>query len=232
MPVHLQSQDSNYMDAVCCYIASHLLHKPKSAQQVAAFTRLSLDRIRSIYALVYPTRAQLIDVETLKMIAGDHLEGLLAFLPPPDGENVIIDEGEQRLRELQRQNTFPQRPYEDTNRLCTLFYPCLGSRSVFKNCMDVCQSGVVDRRLGLLPARLKVAVGLFMGTNLLGIQVSCQQIGNLLSINENALRAAYARIHPEADQILRPSMLENIGRENMPRALEAVPTLKWPPLNE
>ena len=67
------------MGAVCFYIASHLLHRPKSAQEVASSTSLGPDRIRSVYELVYPIRTQLIDAKTLRLIAGNHLEDMVAL---------------------------------------------------------------------------------------------------------------------------------------------------------
>ena len=230
MPVRLQSQNSYYIGAVCLYMASHLLHRPKSAQEVAGSTSLSPDRIRSVYELVYPIRTQLIDAKTLGLIAGNHLEGVIALLPPPDGENVIIDDEEQWLCELQSQNTSPQQLPFETYQLCFNLYGYLGGPSTYYICIEICESGVLKRRLGLRSPRLKVAIGLYMATNLLGLQVSCQRIADLVGINEYTLRATYARIHPWADQLLQPRMLRHIGRENMPRALEAVPALNWPPL--
>ena len=189
---------------------------------------LSPDRIRSVYALVYPIRTQLIDADNLVLIAGNRLEGMLAFLPPPDRENVIIDDEEQWLCELQSQNTSPQQLPFETCQLCFNLYGYLGGPSTYYICIEISESGVLERRLGIRSPRLKVTIGLYVATNLLGLQVSYQRISDLVGINEYTLTVAYARIHPWADQLLQPRMLRHIGRENMPRALEAVPALNWP----
>ena len=229
MAVHTHPLDSNCMGAVCFYMASHLLHRPKSAEEVAGSTSLSPDRIRFVYELVYPLRAQLIDLKTLVLISGNHPEGIVALLPPPDSENVIIDDEEQWIRELQSQNTFPQQLYFEIGRLLDL-YGHLGGFGLSTHLISIkiISSGVLERRFGLRSPRLKIAIGLYMATNLLGLQVSCQRITDLVGINEYSLRAAYARIHPWAAQLLEPSMLWHIG---MPRALEAVAALHWPPLD-
>ena len=228
IPRHLWSQDSIYTGAVCVYMASHLLHRPKSVQEVAGSSSLNQDLIRSLYALLYPIRTQLISVFTWILIAGNRLEGLLALLPPPDGENANLDDGEQQIRELQGQDSCPERHRDETKRLCTNHYDNLGNYYVFRNCIDICESGVLERCLGRPSAHLKVAIGLYIGTNLLGTQVSCQRVADLVGINENALTAAYLRIYPWADQLLRPRLLEDIVRYNNPRAVE--PVLTWPPL--
>ena len=226
--VHLRSADPDYLNAVCFYMASHLLHRPKSAQEVAGSIGLRVDRIRSIYALVYPIRAQLIDVGTLQLLAGNRPEILLAFIPPPNGEIVIVDDGEQRLRELQSENATPQQLCE-TYKIISSCHRDLGGWLTYCVSAEICRSGLLERRLGFRCAHLNAGIGLYMAANLLGIQSSCQRIANLVGVHEGALRAAYARIHPWADQLLQPRWLWYIGVDKMPRALQAVP-MNWPPL--
>ena len=230
--VRLRSLDSDYMGAACFYMASHLLHRPKSAQEVAGSTSLSPDLIHRIYELVYAIRTQMIDADNLVLIAGNHLEGMLALLPPPDAENEVTDDEDQWIRrELQTQDTSPRGLLLETLRLwLKIQSSSLGNSSIHCISLQISGSEVLERRLGVRSPRLKVAIGLYMATNLLGLEMSCQRIEDLVGINEYTLRAAYARVHPWADQLLQPVMLKYIYWTSMPRAFEVVPALNWPPL--
>ena len=232
MPVDARDRDSAYVGAVCYYMALHLLGIPLSAEEIATeqevpgATFLYPDNIRSFYRLVYPIRRQLIDADNLVLIARNRLEGMLAFLPPPDG---AVDRGEQEMRQS-HENISPQQLIMETYDWSLAHYGYFGNRNTYYICIDVCQSELLARHLGIRSAKLNVAIGLYIATHLLGTQASYGRVANHTGIYEDALRAGYARIHPWANQLLRPSWLYYIAQENMSRAIEAVPALNWPSL--
>ena len=47
-----------------------------------------------------------------------------------------------------------------------------------------------------------------------------------------SLHMAYARIYPLRNQLIKSRIITQIGLENMSRAIEALPALNWPPLDE
>ena len=233
MPLDPRYRDSAYVGAVCYYMASHLLDMPSSVDEVLSAREVPGANVpafmRSLYRLVHPIRRQLIDADNLVLIARNRLEGMLAFLPPPDG---AVDDGEQWIREAQEdnENISPQQLITETYDCSLAYYGYFGGRNTYYICMDICQSGLIERHLGVRYAQFNVAIGLYIATHLLGTQVSYERISDCTGVYESGIRAGYARIHPWANQLLRPSWLYYIGQENMSRALEAVPALNWPPL--
>ena len=226
----LQNRNLPIMVAVSFYMASHLLRQPRSPEEsLLGELRLSADRIRSIYTSIYPLRAQFLDSGILGLIAGNRLDGMLAFLPPPDGANASIGDKELR-RESGRQKHSSGNVNDEVYGLCHSFSTNVGGPTAEYIAKKICKKGLVERRLGLTFPPLKAAIGLYMAAHLLGVQVSAQRIANMLSISEGTLKTGYARVYPVRHKLLEPGMLRAIGHANMPRALEAMPRLDWPPL--
>ena len=89
---------------------------------------------------------------------------------------------------------------------------------------------MLERYHDHLSPLLVAAIGLYMASHLLGRQASSRRIEDSVGIDEGALGTAYARIYPLRHRLINPSILVRIGLHNLPRALEALPDLDWPPL--
>ena len=231
MRQRLQYLDEQSIAAVCIYMAGHLLRRPLTPEQISSIGGLSLDRIRLIYMQLYAIRTQFIDARVLSLIAGSHVGGLLGFLPPPDGERLIVSDEEERrnfLHQANLQQLVLEKVYlyEHSLRL----FENLGNPNVYFISVEISRRMLSARTLGLLSPAMKVAVGLYMAAHLVGLPMSPQQIAQLLLINEGYFKAAYARAYAVRYQLISRSMLRWIGMENMPRAFEAMPALNWPRL--
>lgn len=223
----LRHQDKIVITGVAFYIASHLLRQPRSPESYRLMA--SPDSIRSVYTYAYPIRTQFIDAEILDLIAGNRLEGMLAFLPPPEGADGMIDDEEEQ-RELRRQNHSPQQLTDEAYELCRGASSIFGDPNFGYISKKICKMELLERRLGLRSPPLKAAVSIHMAIHLLGGRAPIQWIANLLGTTESNLNIGYARIYPVRYQLLKPKMLSAIARINMTRALEAMPPLNWPPI--
>ena len=230
---HLPHFEQAAIAAVSVYMSSYLLHRPINHEDIARVSGIDAARIRSVYISAYFVREQLIDVQMLDYVIGDYVEGMLAFLPLPGGGNGIIDDVEAR-REVQRQHMSRSVVIEEMKQI--LIGCSYGideeyrSYSIFEIAMEISKMGLLERQIGLISPPVKVAVGLYMAKHLLGNQIPARRIAELVDVNEDTLYTAYARVYPVRDQLIKPFMLGIIGVENLPRALEALPALSWPPL--
>ena len=231
MRQRLQYLDEQSIAAVCVYMAVHLLRRPLTPEQISSIGGLSLDRIRATYLQLYAIRTQFIDPRVLELIAGNHVEGLLAFLPPPDGEDIIVNAEEER-RNFQHQANIQRLVLEKTYLYehCLRLFENLGNPNVYFISVEISRRALSEGSLGLLSLPMKVAIGLYMAAHLVGFPMSPQRITHLLIINEDSFKAAYARAYAVRYQLITPSMLRWVGLESMPRAFRAMPALNWPRL--
>lgn len=220
--------------ATSIYMASHLVGQPKTPTEISRVAGVSPNRIQSVYRQVYPERMQFIGASSLAIIAGDHVEGMLAFLPAPDDGNGVMGEEEER-QELQRYHIRLHDLSEQVERILSMNLG--GSRSVSVISEDIAtriigdihSGGALESISGLRSPRLIVAIGLYMASHLLGLQTSPRRIADLVGIDERTLKWAYGRVYPQRNLLIKSGMLPYIGLENLPRALEALPALNWPP---
>ena len=223
----MRNQDSSVITAVVFYMASHLLRQLRSPDNY--LLEASPDQIRSVYTYAYPIRRQFVYADVLDFIAGNRLAGMLAFLPPQNGTNAMIDDEEER-QELGRQHYSPQQLNDEAYELCRGSSSYFGFPNVEYISKKICKMELLERRLGLRSPPLEAAISIYMAMHLLAGQVSVQRIAYLLGITENNLDIGYARIYPVRYHLLKPKMFCAIARENMLRALEAMPPFSWPPL--
>ena len=227
----LRGQSHSAIAAVSVYMASHVVRRPNSPMEISRVAGVSPDQIQSVYRQVYPIRMQVIDAWMLINIAGGDLECMLRFLPPPDGRYGIIDDDDER-HELQRQQVPPHLVREVMN-LClhrSADLVGLGGSSLYSISREIAAMIVLERHHDLRSPALVAAIGSYMASHLLGHQTSSRRIADSVGIDEGALGMAYARIYPLRHRLIKPSMLMRIGLRNLPRALEALPDLAWPPL--
>ncbi|KAL9137342.1 MAG: hypothetical protein Q9175_001442 [Cornicularia normoerica] len=230
----VRNQTHEEIAAASIYIASHLVRQPKSPLEIAPLAGVSPDQILSVYSQIYPNRMQFIAARDLERIAEDHVDGMLAFLPPPDGGNGDVDDGEER-REFQRQRVPLDHLLDEAEEICFLLSEELGRGEMGGQRVNfisrrIASEILLEGYLGLRSPPLAVATGLYMASHLLGHQASSRRIADLAGINEGTLRTAYTRVYPLRGRLIKPCMLSQIGLEDLPRALEALPALNWPPL--
>ena len=226
-----QRQTQRSVAAASLYMASHVMRRPKTLLEIVSVSGLSALDISLIYSQVYPIRMQLIDAQALEYVVGGHVEGMLAFLPFPDRGNENIDDEEER-RELHNYCIDPPHSWSERIENCLHHSMELGGPRIEIICGEIAMGIFDERHLGLHSQMLVVAVGFYMASHLLGSGASFQRIGELVNVDERVLRMAYARVYPLRNQLIKPSLLLQIGLENLPRAIEALPALNWPPLVE
>lgn len=228
---YVQTQDHQSMAAASIYMASHLLHHPKTLEEISRVSGVDPDQIRSVYRQGYPSRMQLISVNVLQSIAGDYVEGMLAFLPPP-GENGSID-SKARMRNFYRQHSLYTHHLTrlETPTLCLYYSRDLGGLQIMFAALEIIKNEtLLQDRLGVRFRPLEAAVAVYMATHLLGDPVSYRRIADLVGVREGNIRTAYARLYPVRDQLIKPTMLPHIVVHYLPRALQALPALEWPPI--
>ena len=224
-----QRQIQRSVAAASLYMASHVTRRPKTPMEITRVSGVSADQILSIYRQIYPVRMQLIDARALEHVVSGHVEGMLAFLPLPDrGDGIIHDEEVQR--EIERLPVPPSHLLYKDLIFELRHYMELGGSRIDVISLDIAIWILGERHLGLRSPRLVVAIGFYMAMHLLGFGASFQRIGEVVDINERVIEMAYARVYPLRNQLIKPSMLTHIGLENLPRAIEALPALNWPPL--
>ena len=226
-----QRQDQRTVAAASVYMASHIMRRPKTPMDIARVCCVWPFDMFSMYSQTYPIRMQLIDAQALEHVVGGHVEGMLAFLPSPDRGNGVIDEEEER-RELQHFRIDPPHSWSERIENCLRHSMELGGPRIETICGEITKGILDERHLGLRSQMLVFAIGFYMASHLLGSGASFQRIGELARIDERILGMAYARVYPLRNQLIKPSMLSQIGLENLPRAIEALPALNWPPLEE
>ena len=226
-----QRQTQRCVAAASLYMASHVMRRPKTPLEIARVSGLRAHEITFLYSQIYPIRMQLVNVQALEHIVGGHIEGMLAFLPSPDRGNEVIDEEEER-RELQNFRIDPPNSWSERIENCLRHSMELGGPRIETICGEIATAILDERHLGLRSQMLVVAIGFYMSSHLLGSGASFQRIGELVRIDGRILGMAYARVYPLRNQLIKPSMLSQIGLENLPRAIEALPALNWPPLEE
>ena len=229
--LNLPNEDRRSKVALSFYIASHLLRRPKSPEEASGVFGVRPDRIRHVYSLGWFNRKQFLHRITLELIAGNRVDGMVAFLPPPDPDDGVIDAEEER-HELQRRNTAPQLIADEMDDLCIRYSQTFGGVNTYFISIAISRNNLLERRLGLRSPLLKAAIGVYMAAHLLGRQLFSGHIAHVMDINAGTFKTAYARAYPVRDELIKPSMLRRIASENMARALEAIPALNWPPLNE
>ena len=223
-----QNRDQRSMVAVSIYMASHLVRQPKTPTEIFPVIGISPEEIRHVYRQAYPNRMQFIAAEDIEVLAGGNIEGMLAFLPRPDRENDIMDNDEDR-RELQSQHVRPNLLYEDRDSFFLWIIDQIGP-DYSGISIDISREILQESSLGLRSPRLVATISLYMAKHLLGFQPSFRRIASSVDIDEGTLETAYARIYRLRHQLIKPSILSHIALENLPKALEALPALNWPPL--
>ena len=217
------------VSAVSVYMASYLLRRPLTYGAISRASGVTAARIRSAYVQWYVIRRELIEASILDDIVGEYVEGILAFLPPPDnGDRSIIDDEEVR-RDLarSRQGLTLGMIMEEMKQLYRRFYSVFKSVSAIKIAMEIGKKRVLWQRLGILSPKLMAGLALYMSAHLMDLDVSSQRIAELVNVEVDTLLTAYTRIYPVRDQLIEPVMLSFIGVENLPRALQALPALTW-----
>ena len=225
----VQNQSQRSIAAASIYMASHVVRHPKSLREISQIAEVSADQIRSIYEQVYPNRMHVIDPRILEEIAGDDVEGMLTFLPRPEPGSELIDHGREALREVRRL-TIPPRLPREAKRICAHQHLELGGVRLYGLSLSIVQEVVLETYPHIRSPNLFAAIGFYMASHLLGLGMSARRIAEQFCTDEGTLGTAYARVYPLRNQIIHPSMLVAIGLENLPRALEALPALNWPPV--
>lgn len=229
--LNLPNEDLRSKVALSFYIASHLLRRPKSPEEASGVFGVRPDRIRHVYSLGWFNRKQFLHRITLELIAGNRVDGMVAFLPPPDPDDGIIDAEEER-HELQRRNTSLQLITDETDDLCIRYSQTFGGVNNYFISIAISRNSLLEHHLRLRSPRLKAAIGVYMATHLLGCQLISGHIAHVMSINAGTFKTVYARAYHVRNELIKPSMLRRIASEHMARALEAMPALNWPPLFE
>lgn len=215
--------------AASIYMASHILRYPKSPEEIPQISGVSADQIRSIYEQIYRNRMHVIDPRILDEISGD-VEGMLALLPRPERGTEIIEHGREP-REVRRRNIpLPPQLQNSAARICARQHLELGGVRLYTLSTRIFKEVVLETYPDIRSPNLFAAIGLYMASHLLGLGISARRIAEQVCTEEGILRTAYARVYPLRNQIIDPSMLVAIGLENLPRALEALPALNWPPV--
>ena len=225
----LRTRDLLLIEAVSTYITSYLLRRPRSPEAVSTVFGVDPEQIRQVYRRAYNCRMQFIDPQILGLLAGNNLNGLLEYLPRPHGENRIIDDEAQR-QEIQHQRATPRRLANETHDLCHRYAAHFGGPKAYLISNEIIKVVILGPRLGLRSPAYKASISLYMAAHLLGHPISSQRTAEVMGINENSFKAAYARVYPVRDQFIKPIILQLVGMYSLPRALEAIPALNWPPL--
>lgn len=210
--------------AASLYMAWHVTRRPITLQVLSAAFGVGEEDILAICSHIYPIRTQLIKVPALEPLNGGHIEGMLAFLPSPDHGNGSINDEE--WRHLQRND----RAWHEALDICVHHTIELGGPRVERISESIAVKIFHQRHLGLRAQSIVVAIAFFMASHLLGSGASLRRIGELVNIDERILAMAYARVYPLRNQLVKPRIITQIGMENLPRAIEALPALNWPPL--
>ncbi len=229
---HLQTDERRPIATLCSYIASHLMHQPLGLEEVSPPNGVDASLIHSLYVQIYFKRLQFLDASGLEHMAEGHTEGLVAYLPPAENGNGEIErvDSDGGRREAQFRQVSDRLILDDALHMCNRHCVQLGSAWVCPIARAIVQEPLLEIHLGLRSPLLKAAVGLYMAAHLLGLGVPPRRIADLVGVTEGNFNTAYARVYPMRERLIKASMFEYVGLENMPRAIEAMPTLNWPPL--
>ena len=220
-----QSQTQLSIAATSIYMASHLVRRPKTLTEISQVVGVRLDEIRHLYRQAYPNRMQLIDPVDVVCLARGYIEGMLAFLPPPNRGVVVIDNDEERGN-LQDGDVRPTRhQYADMEPFFRHLVRVSGA-DVSSISSEIASEILRERSLDLRSLALVAEISWYIGMHLLGLRSSSPQFTNL----EGALGTAYARVYHLRRRIIKPNILTHIALANLPRAVQALPPLDWPPL--
>lgn len=206
------------------YMASHVIRQPVTLQLLDRVLGVGEENILAICSHTYPSRMRLIDVQTLEPLVGGHIEGMLAFLPSPDHGFEIINNEEMR-RVLRN-----DRPWQEAIDICVRHATEMGGPMAEVIAKSIAGMILRESHLGFRAQSIVVVIAFFMASHLLGSGASLQRIGELVNIDERSLAMAYAYVFPLRNQLIKPRTITRIGMENLPRAIEALPALSWPPL--
>ena len=226
---HLQTREVRSIKAVSFYMASHLLHQPGGLEQLSRLFGVDAGRIRSLYVQNYPHRLQFLDASCLEHIVEGQTEGLVAYLPRAEDGNGGIDYPEEQ-REEQCRLLSDRLILDEAHHICNRHCVQLGSAWICPIARAIVREPLLESHLGLRSPRLKAAVGLYMAAHLLGLGVPPRRIADLVGVTEGNFNTAYARVYPVRERFVKASMFEYVGLENLPRAIEAMPALNWPPV--
>ncbi len=115
-------------------------------------------------------------------------------------------------------------------QLCSIFCFDLGYDKITEDiCLRLTQD-IVPLLGDNCNIRLPVAVGILVGSHLLGSPCSMTALAGVVGVNEDSIKSVYGWIYPDRKDVIYPATAEIIGLQNPKRALEIVGPLSWPEL--
>lgn len=217
---------------VAMFMVSHIMHEARSLNDVSQAVRvpgvsdITADHIRQVYRLVYPHGEDIVPDEVLAELRKDDISGFAELLPAPIVRDLTTAEesfAEQDEDAMQRpewsevvNGSCEELGYDETDCLA------VNSRSIFQNLAFALRDARRSKRM--------VAAAIFMSSHLLGTSAFYEEVADAVGVGEQSLSSLYRTIYPIRRNVLNPRILAEVGRQDMTRALQAVPPLNWPEL--
>lgn len=211
--LHLSEGHNNHcLVSVSIYIASHLIHAPRSPREIAAVTDVQADHIRFTFDNIFPHRWDLVNASFIQMMQDAFgRTGPLDW--PATGYEVTDEQIESRFAAE------------------ALKVPC------FRGCnelgLDVIVAEFSTRvavkldagdYMSVFSSKVVAAVSILVACHMAGSPVPLKRIAEAVDATEVAVRSAYDVASFHRRQFLEQLWIEDDGIGSLDRALERLPS--------
>ena len=221
--------------ATSIYIASHLLGHPRSSQKISRELLVQEHFVCSIYTGIFGEKEKLIESSMLEVLGRRHMDAVLAFLPPPDSqEDLIRDENERTSMPDPILSSLSETNARSLRLMCDLVCYQLGhAGEVVQLVQQIAKRIREGSYLGVVSDSKVTAVSIFMALHLLGLDPNFEvgRIPHFTGVAASIIQNTYDQLHPYRSRRVDPISLHIIGEYDMAKALRALISLSWPPLD-